>query len=209
MGVNYNERNKSFHLQTKHTSYLIHVFEERFPAHVYWGKKLKDTGVVASLRHERRNYSPKMNVGSRDIFLEVLPQEYPSYGISDFREPAFQVQHGDGSTISDLIYKTYRIYKGKKKLEGLPSIYAESDDEVETLEIELADEVSGLKVILSYSVFEDQDAITRNAYFVNEGKNELKLLRALSASVDFDCCDFDFMSLNGTWAKERHIVKRP
>jgi alpha-galactosidase len=80
---------------------------------------------------------------------------------------------------------------------------------VETLEITMEDSLIGLKVILSYSVFEGLNVITRSVRFVNEGSQSVKLLSALSLSVDFSDADYDFLHLHGAHVKERHIERKP
>jgi alpha-galactosidase len=137
-----------------------------------------------------------------------MPSEYPAYGNTDLRMPAYQVQLENGTRITDLCYHSYEIVKGKKQLSGLPSLTAQ-DEEAQTLYITMVDELIQLKVVLSYSVFEKEDVIVRSATFYNEGTQKLRLMRALSMSVDFDHFEYDLLSLSGSWARERHMVRRP
>ena len=141
------------------------------------------------------------------MHLEVIAQEYPSYGSPDLRSPAIQVKLANGTTVTDFRYESHEIYRGKKKLEGLPATYAEKEDEVESLEITLKDEVANLRVILSYTVFENYDSITRSCKVINDSNDEVDILRALSANVDFTHSEFDLIQLSGSWARERHIVR--
>jgi alpha-galactosidase len=55
------------------------------------------------------------------------------------------------------------VTAGKPVLEGLPATCSESDDEAETLTITVADEPTGLLVVLSYTVFRGRDAVARSA----------------------------------------------
>ena len=72
--------------------------------------------------------------------------QYPAYGNSDFRSPAYPGAAGEnGSTITDLRYKSHRIFKGKKVLEGLPSTYVEREEEAESLEVILLMRLCGLE----------------------------------------------------------------
>lgn len=71
--------------------------------------------------------------------LDTIRQEYPSYGTTDFREPAFQIQQPNGSCVTNFQYRSYRIYDGKKPLKGLPATYTENSEEGITLEILLED----------------------------------------------------------------------
>lgn len=210
MAIYYKEAEGLFHLQSKDTSYIIKLVQG-YPAHVYWGKKLRHTGNFDQILmfQERCSFSPNPVPEDKSISLDTLPQEYPQYGTSDFRKPAFQVQLEDGTRITELKYKSHRIINGKPSLESLPAVYVESESEAQTLELELIDEHSGLEVILSYTTFEDFNAITRSVRFVNKGSQSIRLLEALSANVDFHDPDYELLHLSGAWTRERHVYRRP
>lgn len=208
MGITYDNVNKVFHLQAKNTSYIMKIFREGYLSHLYWGKKIRNVNPSELLiLKERPAFSANPDINDKTFSLDTLPQEYPAYGNTDFRTPAYQLQLENGTTITDLRYTSHKIFRGKPSLEGLPATYIENDDEAETLEIVLMDSLINLKVILSYTVFENFDAITRSVRFINDGKENLNILRALSMSVDFIRDDFDFMHLFGSWARERHVVR--
>ena len=99
------------------------------------------------------------------------------------------------------------IYLGKNKLNGLPSTYVEDEKEATTLELILVDSLKNVKLILSYSVFEEFDAITRSVKIINESSDEVKITRILSANIDFRDSDYELIQLSGAWARERHIVR--
>jgi alpha-galactosidase len=210
MSIFCNEKNKSFHLQAGDTSYIIQIVKEGYVAHLYWGRKIKNSNPQELLLlRGRASFSANPDPLDMSFSLDTLPQEYPSYGNTDLRNPAYTIQLENGSTITDLRYESHKIIKGKPKLQGLPATYTESDEEAETLEITMVDKLIGLKAILSYTAFERHNAITRSIRFINEGNTKFKLLRALSVSVDFVRTDFDFLSLSGAWIRERHIERRP
>lgn len=209
MSILYDQQNSIFHLQSKDTSYVIHVTETGYAAHLYWGKKIRGTQLKRLLElQERASFSPSTELDHRELSLDTLPQEYPSYGNSDFRQPAYQILQPNGSTITDLRYESHRIFNGKSALDGLPSVYTESDDEAQTLELTLKDELTGIAVILSYTVFEDYNAITRSAKIVNNGAQTMQLQRALSLSLDFVHDRFEMLQLSGSWTRERHVHTR-
>lgn len=210
MGIHYDSQSQTFHLQSKHTSYIMQLVQSKYLAHVYWGSKVRGTNLSQVIHKvERSSFTPSTDLEDLSLSLDTLPQEYPSYGSSDFRVPAIQVQLENGSTITELVYESHRIYAGKPQLDGLPATYTEQDNEAESLDIVLVDELSGLKVILTYSIYDELDAVTRSVRFMNEGNQSLKLLRALSMSVDFPHDQYDVLQLSGAWARERHIEKRP
>ncbi|MGE8205655.1 alpha-galactosidase [Heyndrickxia sp. NPDC080065] len=208
MGIHYDLTNQIFHLQSKNTSYIFQLFESKYLKHLYWGKKLRHYAGSGKLQIVKRTFTSNPEQG-KDYSLDTLPQEYPCYGTSDFRNPAYQIQLENGSTITDLRYYSHRIFSGKKKLEGLPATYIENENEATTLEIDLIDSLIGLKVILTYCVYERQNVITRSVRFQNEGKQKLCILRALSMNVDFQDDNYDLIHLPGAWARERDIVRYP
>ena len=211
MGIHYDSKNKTFHLKAKDTSYVMGILRDGYLAHLYWGKGIGAYHHSNFLQYLDRGFSgnPYQHKEDRTFSLDTLPQEYPQYGSTDFRKPAYQIQLENGSTVSDLRYVAHTIFKGKTPLLGLPATYVESDDEAETLEITLEDSLIGLKVILSYTVFEQYNAMTRSVRFVNEGNQSIKLLQALSVNVDFRDAEFDFLHLHGAHVKERHIERQP
>ncbi|RAK22098.1 alpha-galactosidase [Anoxybacillus vitaminiphilus] len=209
MGIIYNDSTKTFHLQAKDTSYIMQVVRSGYLAHLYWGKKIREANMPRKLQFLDRAFSPNPEPADRTFSLDTLPQEYPAYGNTDFRTPAYQVQFENGTTVSDLRYQSHRIFKGKPKLEGLPATYIENENEAESLEIVLHDAVSSLKAVLLYTVYENFNVITRSVRFENEGEQTIKLLRALSMNVDFFHADYELLHLSGAWARERHIERRP
>jgi alpha-galactosidase len=204
MAIIYDEKERIIHLQTKKTSYVLQICETGQLAHIYWGRKIKTINFNGKSIISTSNY----NLSDKELNFDVIPQEYPVYGNSDFRSPAFEVQLENGSTICDLKYESHKIFKGKPKLINIPATYVENEEEAETLEISLIDSLTGLNVVLSYTVFNEFDAITRSVKFINNGKKNLKLLRALSMSVDFDNSNYDMLQLSGAWCREKHIYKR-
>lgn len=209
MGIAFLPEQQAFHLQSRDTSYVIGIVKSRYLASRYWGARLRGWHDSAELGLIDRPFTPNLGPGDSTLSLDTLPQEYPAFGNTDFRSPAYQVLQEDGSTVTSLEYRSYRILAGKSSLPGLPATYVESEAEAETLEIVLSDDLIGLEVTLSYSVFEDFDAIARSVSFRNRGAKALTLLRALSASFDFPTSGYEMLHLAGDWARERHIVRRP
>ncbi len=209
MAIHFHSDGKIFHLQGKNTSYVMQVMGDNYLTNMYWGKRIQNYRKSNPVAFFDRGFSPNPTPTDRTFSLDTLPQEYPAYGNGDYRTPAYQLQLENGSTITDLRYKSHRIYAGKPALEGLPAVYVEKDDEAETLEILMEDKLIGLTAVLSYTLFKDYDAITRSVRFLNEGRESLKLLRALSANVDFRDDEFELLTLNGAHTNERNIAKRP
>lgn len=209
MSIHFHEDMGVFHLQSDRSSYVIELVRGVYPAHAYWGRRIRDNRVGNLLeRRGRASFSPTPFREDASFSLDSLPQEYPGYGSGDFRQPAYQVQLANGTTVTEAEYVRHRIYSGKPKLEGLPAVYTEQDAEADTLELELLDRVSGLTIYLSYTVMNAFDAITRSVSFRNDSKENITLLRAMSASVDMNHSRYDLLHLHGAWARERHVQRR-
>lgn len=211
MGIHYRSEDKTIHLKAKDTSYVMQIVRDGYLLHLYWGRKINDYRFSNDIQLLDRGFSgnPYQHKEDRAFSLDTLPQEYPQYGNTDFRKPAYQIQLENGSTISDLRYDSHTIFKGKSTLKGLPSTYVEQDDEAETIEIIMKDSLSGVTIALSYTVYEQFNVITRSARIINEGTESLKLLSAHSVSVDFRDSEFDFLHLHGAHVKERFIERQP
>ena len=209
MAIYFDEKNKVFNLQTKNTSYIFAVIQDKYLFHMHYGKKVSSVcNVEEYARQFNMNYATEDST-SNGVIGDYLPQEFSTFGSADYRKPTFHAQYENGGTVSKFSYKGYKIYGGKPALSGLPATYAESDSEATTLEIYLKDEYSGLEATLLYTVFEEIDAIARSIQYKNSGKAPVHLKSVLSMSVDFVDKDFDFVHLPGSWARERMIEKIP
>ncbi|MGB6406951.1 MAG: alpha-galactosidase [Planococcus donghaensis] len=209
MPILYNESTREFHLQTQKTSYIMNILENNQLGQLYYGKKLQHRKSFQRLFHvEATPNTACVNEGDLVFSLDLVKQEYPAYGTTDFRSPAYQLLQENGSRITNFIYRDHQIFSGKKKLTGLPATYVESDDEATTLEVSLYDRVIDVELRLSYTLFEGLNAITRSAQFINHGQVAVDLTTALSASIDLPDADFEMVQLSGSWARERHIKSR-
>ncbi len=195
-----------FKLDTTHTTYLIGISDEGYVGHAYYGRRLKGFGGKYRLRMEEPPFTPSVNKREKNSFLDCFPMEYSTGGVGDYRESCLNVRNESGSMGSELLYESHEVSEGKPALPGLPASFGERGD-VETLEIVLRDTALELKVILSYSVFEREDVITRNVRIENEGTGSLRLEKMLSACLDMDNRDFEMLTLCGSWARERYIQR--
>ena len=204
-----NQGNKLFKLDTPNTSYIIGVMcREGFLGHVYYGKRVNDMqGAEHLTRMYEPPFTPDTNARDRLSFMDCFPTEYSSHGVGDYRESSIRVKSESGQEAVLLTYVSHEIYKGKKSLEGLPATFG-SEAEVTTLEITCEDKVIGLTAVLSYSVFEDTDAIARNIKLINTGKNELIVNKVMSACLDMDNHDYEMITMHGSWARERHMQRK-
>lgn len=199
-----------FHLSTKNTSYILKILDSKHIAHLYYGNKIREKGNYKNLAQNftlplgnATDYSTETN----HFTLDSTPVELATYGKGDYKQPSLELTFEDGSTVSDFLYQSYEVYEGKRKLEGLPSSFA-NEDSVKTLEIILYDASVDVAILLSYSVFFEKDIITRSAKVMNKSKENITINKIMSCNVDFQDSKFDLITLDGKWIKERHINKR-
>lgn len=208
MSISFDRNQKCFLLQTEHATYVIKLVLDKYLSHAYWGNKITNPDVSQITQSCGRVSTSSNPTDDWTFSLDTMQAEYPSYG-QDLRSPAYQIQLINGTRFTDLSYQSYNILTGKPALQGLPAVYANSDDEAETLEITMTDNLIGLEVVLSYSIINGYDVIIRSTRFINHGTENLKLLRALSMSMDLPHFDYDLLTLSGSWARERHMIRRP
>ncbi|RNA68506.1 alpha-galactosidase [Alteribacter keqinensis] len=209
MPILVNTQPLEFHLQTENVSYILTVMENNQLGHLYYGKKVTHRSSFQHLlRTGERGATAYVNEGDLSFSLELAQQEFPSYGTTDFREPAVQTMQENGSRISNFTFDSYEISKGKPALEGLPATYTEAEEEAFTLTVILTDKVTGAELTLLYTIFEKTGAIARSARIGNKGAETLRLKRLMSASVDLPDAEYEMVQLSGAWSRERHMENR-
>jgi len=208
--IKVNEEQKEFHLTNKSISYVFKVLNNsKQLEHLYYGKKINHSESFDYLIEREGRPANNLYEGSETSSFEHIKQEFPSFGTTDFRDPAFQIKYPKGDHISHFEYQDYEIYDGKPTIEDLPSTYTETDDEATTLCVRLKDQYSELYLILYYTIYRDLPVITRRSVFKNEDEESYFLDKAMSMSLDLPEKDFDLLHLNGAWARENHISRTP
>lgn len=209
MSIRYDETNRIFELDTRNTSYRIGIAdEEGFVGHIYYGQKIRPQKCDQFLRTCEAPFVPSKNNRERCSFMDTFPTEYSGNGIGDYRESCIAVKTANGSRTVDLKFVDYNIVNGKPGISGLPASFA-GEEEVQTLVVHMMDGGCGIDVDLIYSVFEDEDVITRSVSVKNAGDRDIRLTKVYSACIDMDDEDFEMLTLHGSWARERQIERRP
>lgn len=211
MAIRYNADSKTFILETQDSSYLMKVSRYGNLLHLYYGDKIPDENLDYLIKVHDRGFSPNPNEAGNDrtFSLDYLAQEYSTDGKGDYRIPSIEVVNKDGSQIYSGKFSGYEIYKGKYTVKGMPSLRIASGDSVETLEIRLKDRESSVEVILCYSVFEEKNIITRTVRLVNGGKEEIRLKKLMSMTMDFKDSDYDLITFDGRHTMEREFTRIP
>lgn len=192
------------HLRNAHVSYIIGVLEGGIPAHLYFGKRISRLNPASILRHyglrEDGSFSPQ------GCALDHTPQEYPSHGLGDLRDGALTVRRADGTRSADLRVSRVEVVDGKPALPGLPATFG---DNAKTLRLHLTDALLGLEVTLSYTLFDDVAGVMRSVSLHNASDSALFIERAYSLCLELPDSRYDLITLSGSWAREREMIRRP
>lgn len=196
---------KTTHLQGKNISYIMFENEPGGLLHFYFGKKIADRDYSLMTNE----WAEEWGFATNEFPLDVYPQEYPSYGHSDLRNPAYQIINKYGNAVSHLKVKEYKIHRGETAdVCGMPCLFKGSQN-ADTLEVILYDDAIDFEIHLYYTVFDEYDIIARNAVLVNKSDSPAEIMSAYSAGLDLPVNDYDMIHFAGAWGREREMIRTP
>lgn len=216
MAIHIDEKEKVFHLEMAHSSYIFRVLNNAELQHLYYGRKIQAKVNLANLA----NYTPRnfelFTAAAPDNGLDefnqyqpaLIANEYASYGRGDFRHPAYQVKLPNGSRITQLKYQGYEYKRGKTRIDNLPSTFDDEGDKAEQLTIILKEQQLNLIIKLNYTIFPDQDVLVKNVQFSNCSNEKIELLQAMSLQLDLPDNNFDLIQFAGAWLRERYPYRQ-
>ena len=222
MGIYYDKENRLFFIETESTMMCLAVTDtEGFLNNVYYGAKIQRDNLRYLLRSGVSPFVPSVNERDRGSYLDCARMEFPSSGVGDYRPACVTITDNAGHDASQYLYESHRIFSGKENIYALmpegkgvrmPATF-EGKGKAETLEITLSDKVLGIKAYLSYSVFEDSDAILKSVKLINNSDSTVIIEKLMSSCLDLDKGVWgeqtpDVVTLSGTWARERRIDRR-
>jgi alpha-galactosidase len=84
--ITYDAKQKTFHLRTPSTSYILQVLAGGMLAHVYWGRRLQSASWPGMRNgHEGDAPPAHADLGDRNFSPNTQLQEFPGYGTGDLR----------------------------------------------------------------------------------------------------------------------------
>ena len=197
-----------FYLNTKNTSYIIRVLPDGTLNHCYYGKRIPSENLDWHNLFIPHDLTAPLKVGDEITTKDALPQEYPTAGRGDFREPAIILSGENGRMVNELAFVRYAKYEGVSHLEGLPHLDT-CKGGVDTIELVMVDRVTGAEISLVYTVFEDCDVVARHTVVRNITDYPVKIHKVASVSLDIEDDGFDALTLHGAWARERNLERYP
>ncbi|MCF0258986.1 MAG: alpha-galactosidase [Erysipelotrichaceae bacterium] len=197
-----------FTLTTADTQYQFKADQFGILSHLWYGP-VTDENMSYLQDYPDVGFSGQISEaeGDRTYSMDTKLLEYPGWGVGDYRIHAAAVREPSGAAVLDLRYEGYELIDGTVELEGLPHI--RPSEEAETLKIVMKDVTKTTQVSLYYTVLPEEDVIVRWAEFKNIGAEDLTLLSAASASLDFYPEKLDLIHFHGGYCKERHFERVP
>lgn len=125
--------------------------------------------------------------------------------MGDFRQPSLKIQHGV-SDVTRFEFLKAEVVRGISLESKLP--YPHSLENAETLIFTLVDKVADLELKLYYTVVEDNNTIVTYSEVINHSNQAVVIHRALSAMADVPARDYDVVTLQGAYAREKTVRRQ-
>ena len=183
---------KRVRLDSKNLTLCFSLLDDQ-PTYLYFGKKVG------------KNYS----------FSEYFDKEASSFGV-DLHRPIYSCfgsyEHHEYSHIFlnpnggySNSFKFVGVHEAKKEIKGMP--FGKGEDQ--TICFEFVDEEAGIKLEIFYSVYFESDVFSCYSKVTNLNEQDIQILKASSLSFRINQNDFDVVTFNGSWAKERTRTETP
>lgn len=195
-----------FTLSNSSISYIFRVSDEGLLEHLHFGERVEPSRHYPSEPKRLHRGCVVEFQNSEHYNLSDVPQEYPVFGTSDNRLPALHIINSHGNSTQVFTYQGHEILDKKPSLDSLPSARGGHS---KSLVITLTDEITKLRVELTYTVYDDHDVVARSSRIVNDGADRVILSRAMSSCLDLPAADYDLLHLRGTWAREFNQDRMP
>ena len=169
------------------------------------GRKVNRYHGSNAVNERDHAFSGQLNPDVRTYSYDTQRQVVGLHGLGDFRQPSLKIQHGV-SDVTRFEFSKAEVVKGIS-LEGkLP--YPHSLENAETLIFTLVDKVANLELKLYYTVVEDNNTIVTYSEVINRSEQAVVIHRALSAMADVPARDYDVVTLQGAYAREKTVRRQ-
>ncbi len=205
MPILFDEKKSTFIVQTDNTEYAFQIVYGKYPVHLYYGAR--ECAAYEDYKTWVISYGP-YHIAHHVMYMpDTAMLEYSGYDSGDYRASSLKIRNKNGDNATFLIYKGYRVLSGRLDLPGLP--FADADEKTETLEITMADDLTGAEVKLYYTVFPEEDIISRYVAITNKSEDEFVIEKCMSLTLDIPHHDLDMISLHGRHYMERNYQRVP
>lgn len=193
-----------FYIQSKEMSMIIESREGDLLLRHIGGKIANYHGSNAILEKDHA-FSGNPTPDNRTFSYDTQRQIFGVHGFGDFRCPSLKIQH-DNNELTQFKLKDSHILQGVVEATGLPSPH--STESAETLVFVLEDEFAKLRLMLYYTAYADRATISTFAKISNLSDKAVIINRALSTMLDVPASNYDVMTLQGAYAREKTVRRQ-
>jgi len=196
---------KVFIINTKDNSYVFHVDETGLLLHDYFGQHIEiDNYDIKAISQKNTILKGTTTIYKEDVnpnlSMDVTLLEFSFPHKGDYRSTPILLKNNANGYVFDFNYEGYEVNSEVKIESELPT----PRDPDEELIIHLREKHSNVRVDIRFLVFFDSNVIARNITIVNEGSEELEVLKALSLQLDMFNNNYTVTHFTGGWASEMH-----
>ncbi len=198
-------------IENDNYSYLMYVDGQNILRHLYYGNRLTDVDIEnltyvawdwANTYYDAGEEKEKVYLDNYNSMASHV--EVASDGNNDKKGSTIRISQKDDSYYTDFRFVSYRIYQGVPSSDAIPYIHSKK---AESIEITLKDTLSGLSMLLTYTMHEDSSVLVRTTKLVNSTDESINAERMMSLTLDIPQTEFDFIHFHGDWAIERSVER--
>lgn len=193
-----------FYIQSKEMSMIIENKEGDLLLRHIGGKIAKYHGSNAILEKDHA-FSGNPTPDDRTFSYDTQRQVFGVHGFGDFRQPSLKIAHANNE-LTQFKLTSSEILHGAKEATGLPNPH--STEDAETLVLTLEDKVAALELKLYYTAYADCSTISTHAEVRNLSDKAVVINRALSTMLDVPASDYDVVTLQGAYAREKTVRRQ-
>ncbi|MDQ7936188.1 alpha-galactosidase [Lactiplantibacillus sp. WILCCON 0030] len=207
MPIKVDKKTGLINLYNDQISYVIQILDQRYPVQRYFGATLADATTLPPL--PTGNHAFAVDPSSAFPYsVTSLPLEYSTIGSGDYRQPGYLIENNVGQLLPILTYTDMTISDHPINPDQFPQTVAPTTA-VTTLTLHLADTVSGLKLALNYTLFDQSALILRSTTLTNSGTQPLTIQTANSLQLDLPDDQYEALTFSGTHAHEANPTLAP
>ena len=191
------KRNGYIKLGTDHTTLLFRERADRVHL-LYYGPALPDAA-----EYEVFGDGPcEGHVGCNDLLTARLPCSFT--GTGNGTESFLIAKNADGSYVNRFVYEGSTVFVPPPEDDGFPHARGKA----QTLALHYRDRFAQMELDILYSVFTGGDAVCVRSRVRYGGERQAELLRCMSLQLDLWDTDYEVLTFDGVWARERYLNRR-
>ena len=166
-------------IETAHNTLLLQTDTDNRLLMTYFGAKFTDANEYKLVSTQNNQHDE--NGG-------IFNHAYTPAGTWNLVEPALSITHADGNISTELLYISHKT--------------EQTDENVKTVSILLADPVYKTEVTLYFKTYFKEDVVEQWSVIRNNEKGTLNIQKYASSNLNFIAKDYYLTHFHGSWGRE-------